>query len=192
VATFAPEVALAVEEINRRFPELGKGGTYPEHGEDEPGGLPSQYYSADFWSTSKSVHDKVFAWTIASAERLNLKYVISWDRIWSWERRAEGVRPYRRDANRDGKLSAGERHTNHLHHSFNESGFYMPSTREIANEIEKRLLDPDFVQKFAAIFMSRDGIVPNTFPHTDPKNTHLTLRGVAVETGNEFSRIAKP
>jgi hypothetical protein len=68
----------------------------------------------------------------------------------------------------------------------------MPLSESDIDKIQKSLLEPDFVQKFAEVFMSRDGIVPNTFPHTDPKNTHLTLRGVAVETGNEFSRIAKP
>ena len=68
----------------------------------------------------------------------------------------------------------------------------MPSAKDIAVEVEKRLLDPDFVQKFAKIFLTRDDIIPNTFPNTDPNNTHITPRGVATEIGNEFSRIVKP
>jgi hypothetical protein len=120
VATFAPHVERAVLEINDRFPALGKGSTYPHHGEDEPGGLPEQYYSADFWSTNKDVHDQVLRWVIEHHKRLGVKYIISWVRIWSDARSDEGVRHYSRY---DGVSNASDSqlHKNHVHISFNET-----------------------------------------------------------------------
>ena len=187
--TFAPEVAPAVEEINRRFPALGKGGTYPNHGEDEPGGLTEEFYSADFWSTDKGVHDQAFLWIIYNAVRLNLKYVISWNRIWSVARASEGIRPYSRDANRDGVLSASERHTNHIHTSFNESGFYMPSLADIRQVIREELRRPEYLQAAADTFLDRDGKIKNNFTD-DPGNTHVALKtalsvlGERTQTGD--------
>jgi hypothetical protein len=185
---FAPEVEPAVEEINARFSELGKGSTYPGHGEDEPGGLSSQYYSADFWSTNKAVHDKVFAWIIANAARLNLKYVISWERIWSVERASEGIRHYRRDANRDGTLSPSERHTNHVHTSFNESGFYMPSLADIRAVVREEINRQSHLDKQADAVLKRDGSIPNTFTD-NPANKHVAI---ATALGVLGERTSKP
>jgi hypothetical protein len=65
----------------------------------------------------------------------------------------------------------------------------MPTTKEIADAVAKELLSSDFVHQFAEKFLNQDGIIPNSFPGTDPANTHLTPRGVAVETGEEFKRL---
>ena len=107
-----PHVRASVRETNDTFPMLGPGGTYPGHGED------GAQYASDFWTTSKAVHDVVFAWLRQHAIRLNIKYIISWDRIWSVARQSEGVRHYQRDADNDGVLSPSERHTNHIHVSY--------------------------------------------------------------------------
>lgn len=112
MATFAPHVERAVLEINRRFPRLGNGGTYPEHGEDSATGK----YAADFWATNKDVHDEAFPWLRANAKRLGIKYIISWKRIWSVARASEGVRPYTRYGN---TTNPSQLHTNHIHISFN-------------------------------------------------------------------------
>jgi len=174
MATFAPEVTPAVEEINARFPKLGKGSTYYNHGSDEPGRLPSQYYSADFWSTVKAVHDEAFFWIIENAERLNLELVISWGRIWSAERADEGVRPYVRDANQDGVISSSENHSNHLHVEFNESGYYMPSLSDIRAMVREELKRPDYLALVADTVWKRD-IIPSwinveTNPTTQARN----------------------
>ena len=162
---FAPEVELAVTEINDRFVQLGQGGTYPGHGEDGP------EYAADFWSTDKAVHDRVLAWVIYSADRLGVKYIISWERIWSVARQDEGIRPYRRDANRDGMLSASERHTNHIHISFDPSGGYMPSAKEIADELA---VNTKFLNAVADAVAKRDGNVVNNFTD-NAANTHVSI-----------------
>jgi hypothetical protein len=169
---FAPEVRAAVDEINARFPKLGKGGTYANHGEDEPGGLPEEFYSADFWSTDKAVHDEVFPWLIANHERLNLHYVISWDRIWNVERADEGIRHYERDANHDGVLSRGERHTNHVHTTFWESGYYMPSLSDIRKVIREELRANNPVAADATL--TRDGKIRN-LTNRAGAGTHVSL-----------------
>jgi hypothetical protein len=113
MATFAPHVARAVTEINRVFPALGKGGTYLGHGGASDGG---SRYSADFWSTSKAYHDAVFPWLRANARRLGIKYIISWERIWSVARASEGIRRYSRYGP---GATASQAHRNHIHITFN-------------------------------------------------------------------------
>jgi hypothetical protein len=181
---FAPEVRYAVDEINARFPKLGKGGTYPNHGEDEPGGLTEEFYSADFWSTVKADHDEAFAWIIANAERLNLKYVISWCRIWSVERADEGIRRYFQcvpgsDAN------PSQRHTNHIHTSFNEQGFYMPSLSDIRKVIREEL-DRNNADAAKAVWDA--DAIPNVWGDGE---TNPTVRGKSalVEIGNDANAI---
>jgi hypothetical protein len=170
---FAPEVKPAVDEINTRFPALGRGGTYPEHGEDEPGGLPSRYYSADFWCTDKTLHDEAFKWIIANADRLNLKYVISWCRIWSVERAVEGIRPYFQ-CSKPG-ANASQRHTNHVHTSFNESGFYMPALSDIRKVIREELLRDEYLDEVADAVLSRDGQIENHFTG-NPLNKFVAIK----------------
>ena len=158
---FAPEVRPAVDEINARFPALGKGGTYPNHGSDEPGGLPSEFYSADFWSTNKAVHDEVMSWIILNAERLNLELVISWCRIWSVARADEGVRRYF-ECDIPG-TSDSKRHKNHLHVEFNEQGYYMPSLSDIRKVIREELKANN--GPAADTLLDRDGKIDNVFGH---------------------------
>jgi hypothetical protein len=178
---FAPEVKPAVDEINLRFPALGRGGTYPEHGEDEAGGLPSRFYSADFWSTVKADHDEAFKWIIANADRLNLKYVISWCRIWSVERAVEGIRPYFQ-CSKPG-ASASQRHTNHIHTSFNESGFYMPSLSDIRKVIREELLRPEYLNAAADAKLKRDGSIVNNF--TDNPSNKFVSEATALSVLGE-------
>jgi hypothetical protein len=171
VATFAPEVAYAVEEINDRFPALGPGGTYPNHGEDEPGGLPSEFYSADFWSTDKAVHDKVFAWCIENHERLNLHYIVSWCRIWNVERADEGIRRYFQCE--IAGTGASKRHTNHVHITFWEQGFYMPSLSDIRKVIREELKANN--DDAARVFLTIDGVLENNMPGASAAGTHASL-----------------
>ena len=173
MATFAPEVAYAVEEINDRFPLLGPGGTYPNHGEDEPGGLPEEFYSADFWSTDKAVHDKVFAWCIENHERLNLHYIVSWCRIWNVERADEGIRRYFQ-CEIEG-TGASKRHTNHVHITFWEQGFYMPSLSDIRKVIREELQREEYLNAVADKNATRDGNVRNSFTDNPSGNTHVSI-----------------
>ena len=110
-----PHVDAAVDRCEDKFGLIGQ--TYNGHGGDKDGG---KEYSADFWTTSKSKHDEVFNWTIANAVSLGVKYVISWNRIWSQERASEGVRNYERDANDDGIIDDSEAHENHVHVTYNQ------------------------------------------------------------------------
>jgi hypothetical protein len=179
---FAPEVEPAVAEINRRFPALGRGGTYTNHGEDEPGRLAENFYSADFWSTDRSDHDEAFHWIIRNAIRLNLKYVISWGRIWSVARAAEGIRPYYRDANQDGVISPSERHSNHIHTSFNESGYYMPSLSDIRAVIREELKANN--DNAADAVLTRDGKVRNIWGR-EGAGTHTSIASALEEIGKD-------
>jgi hypothetical protein len=184
VATFAPEVTPAVEEINARFPALGKGGTYYEHGSDEPGGLPSQYYSADFWSTVKADHDEAMSWIILNAERLNLELVISWCRIWSVARQSEGVRRYFQ-CDIPG-TSASQRHTNHLHVEFNEKGYYMPSLSDIRKMVREELLRPEYLNAAADAKLRRDGQIVNNF--TDNPSNKFVSEATALSVLGERTK----
>lgn len=180
---FAPEVRYAVDEINARFPALGPGGTYPHHGEDEPGGLTEEFYSADFWSTDKSVHDRVFPWIIANAERLNLKYVISWCRIWSVARADEGIRRYFQ-CEIPG-TSPSQRHTNHVHTSFYEQGFYMPSLSDIRKVIREEL-DRNNADAAAAVWEA--DVIPNVWG--DPTvNPEARAKSALKEIGEDTVAI---
>lgn len=185
MATFAPEVQPAVEEINRTFPKLGQGGTYAGHGEDEPGGLPEQYYSADFWSTDKTVHDKVLAWFIDNAVRINGKYIISWRRIWSVARAGEGIRKYDRYG---AGASPSQAHTNHVHISFNESGFYMPSLSDIQKVIRAELQRPEYLDAVADALLDRDGKIVNNFTN-NPANTHVSLKTAVSVLGERTKQV---
>jgi len=181
---FAPEVRCAVDEINRRFPEVGEGGTYPGHGADEPGGLPSEFYAADFWTTDKTVHDRVFRWIIDNALRLNLKLVISWERIWSVERADEGVRPYLRYGLHPKDPYQG--HRNHVHTEFEEKGFYMPSIDEIRKVIRDELRSESYLRSVGVAVGDAD-VVPNVWG--DPKNVNVRLKSALVEIGNDANAI---
>ena len=142
---FPPRVQLMCDIINDRYSALGQAGTYPGHGED------GAQYAADFWTTNKDVHDAVLHWVIENADWLGIKYIISWRRIWSVARANEGIRPYERDANNDGILSASEQHTNHVHISFD------PSKDDMAVEI--KLSDAD-IAKIAKAVWEWDRIQP--------------------------------
>lgn len=109
---------------------------------------------------------------------------------------------------RDGPRSSDSSHLWHIHFSIwrkyiNDAaamrsilsilkGEDMPLSESDLDKLEARLLSDDFVQRFAEKFLSRDNIIKNTFPGTSADNTHLTPRGVAVEIGEEFTRLRQP
>jgi hypothetical protein len=109
MASLAPRAQKVADEINAKFPELGKGGTYPGHGEDPPG----EGYAIDFWTTDRAVHDRVFKWLMANGKRLGLWYTISWERIYSFKHPERGVQAYTRYGAHPKDPSQG--HRNHVH-----------------------------------------------------------------------------
>lgn len=178
--TFAPHVERAVIEINNRFTALGNGTTYPGHGED------GSKYAADFWSTNKAVHDRVLKFILEDHKRLGVKYIITWERIWSDARSNEGIRHYRRDANRDGTLSPSERHTNHVHISFNveppEEDDDMPLTDADWAKFRR------IVQQEVAKVWELD-VIPN--PTGDAANPTLVAKNSVAEIRKDTDEILK-
>jgi hypothetical protein len=139
----APRVQFVTNFLNDRYSQLGKGGSYANHDHSGVG----ENHAVDFWTTNKDVHDAVLHYVIDNARNLGVLYIISWDRIWNIERASEGIRHYERDADHDGTLEASERHTNHVHISFDPRRDNMAfevklsdaSVKDVANEVEKRL-----------------------------------------------------
>jgi hypothetical protein len=163
-----PWVLDQVEAIEDRFNLIGS--TYTGH--DDTNGY-GERYAADFWTTDKAKHDAVFAWFVANAESIGGLYIISRDRIWNILRRAEGVRHYERDANNDGVLSASERHTNHVHISFdpnNPPEEDMPTAKENALEL-----------------LRTDGEIENVWH--DDGNAYLVVKNAFEEIGRDGNRI---
>jgi hypothetical protein len=177
---FAPEVEPAVAEINRRFPALGRGGTYPSHGSDEPGGLEENFYSADFWSTDKDVHDEAFHWIIRNAIRLNIELVISWCRIFSVRRADEGIRRYFQ-CDIEG-TSDSKRHKNHLHVEWNESGYYMPSLADIRAVIREELKANN---DNAARANWEADIIPDVWGDPNDSNTKVRALNAVAQIGKD-------
>lgn len=103
-----PFVDRAVDEIENRFGLVGQ--TYPGHGED------GMEYAADFWSTDKAMHDRVFPWVIENGKRLGVWYVISWKRIYSLKHPERGIQAYTRYD--PPPNTASQDHYNHVHVSF--------------------------------------------------------------------------
>jgi hypothetical protein len=177
---FAPRVTLMVAHVNDTFPALGLGGTYYSHGDDEDGdGLDDEEFSADFWTTNKAVHDQVFYWSIKNAKELGLKYVISWNRIWSVARADEGIRQYSSNLN----ASASKLHKNHVHHSYRSEAETMAvqvtlsdaQILKLADAIGDRILDKDYI----------------TAPETriDPANPTWQLKSFPRETLEVLDQI---
>src|SRR5215207_6602448 len=170
-------VARAVEEIEQRFSLIGN--SYPNHDD----ATNSAEYAADFWSTDKTVHDKVFPWLCDNAVRLGITYVISWCRIWSVARANEGVRRYR--VCDQAGTSSSQRHTNHLHTSFST----IPPDAEPPEEEDDMPLSDEDVARIADATARRvlniDGIIQN--PYGDQAtNTHIGLKTLARNVGRDL------
>jgi hypothetical protein len=101
-------VVEANEEIARKFNT--QIGTYRGHADGDPGHDMSGDLAADFflYDNTKAKHDAVLAWFKTNAKRLGATYIITWRRIWSVARAAEGVRVY----------TGPDPHTGHIHISY--------------------------------------------------------------------------
>jgi len=161
------------EIINNRFRGLGLAGTYAGHGEN------GAQFAADFWSTNKLTHDAVLKWVIANAKDLGILYIISWERIWSVARASEGIRTYRRDFNGDGILSASERHTNHVHIS------YDPEKENMAISVNLSDATIEKIAKRAAALVWSADVIPNWGVGDKTTNPALQAKNAVGEIGKQ-------
>jgi hypothetical protein len=101
-------VVAGNEEIANKFG--AQIGTYRGHADRDPGHDMTGDLAADFfpYDNTKAKHDAMLAWFKDNAVRIGATYIITWRRIWSVARAAEGVRVY----------SGSDPHTGHIHVSY--------------------------------------------------------------------------
>ena len=152
------------EEIARRFNT--QIGTYRGHADGDPGHDMSGDLAADFWpyDNTKAKHDAVLAWFIANAERIGAIYIITWRRIWSVARAAEGVRTYQ----------GSDPHTGHIHISYG------------TDPPEEDMEEMATAEEVAVKVLTLDGVIENVF--NTVSGTHVSLETALKDIGREQNR----
>lgn len=175
------------EEIAQKF--HAQIGTYRGHasgdpGRDRPHQVPASLdatgnLAADFflYDNTKAHHDEVLAWFRRNAERIGATYIITWRRIWSVARAAEGVRVY----------NGSDPHTGHLHVSYGTtepSEEDMPTAKEIAHELAN---NEEFLTAVGEAVANAD-VVQNVWgdPAANPK---VRVKSALFEIGNDVKEI---
>lgn len=125
---WVPFVRKGAVEVDTKFPRNAPTSTYPGHGEIYPAIRDRAnvgQYAVDFMVNNKSEGDAIAAYLVKNAERLGVRYVIWYRKIWSRTNKPSRWRAYRNPiASRRGTASGD--HTNHPHASFFSNGAHIP------------------------------------------------------------------
>lgn len=162
-------VVTGNEEIAHKFG--AQIGTYRGHADRDPGHDMSGDLAADFflYVNTKDKHDAVLAWFKTNAVRLGATYIITWRRIWSVARAAEGVRVY----------NGSDPHTGHIHISY---GTTPPEGEDMA------ITDADAV-KVAKATLRQDNEIENVWKKPGDENLYVSTRSAFEELGRDVNRV---
>lgn len=139
---WVPFVRKGAEEVDAKFPRNAWTSTYPGHGEIYPairGRANVGQYAVDFMVNSKGEGDAIAAYLVKNAERLGVRYVIWYRKIWSRTNKPSRWRTYRNPNPKLRGTASGD-HTNHPHASFFSNGAYIPLPN--ANPVTPAKPDP--------------------------------------------------